>query len=704
MKTTTGFVIIMLALLQTFAQSTFVKRISFNYFPNSQYMHPEDSSLQLLDVEKCPDGNTLILIESAKGQSDVCKLDLNGRIIFQKSAASQGHLSSMDVNFVHPTQNGGCIYASNNESWITSWQSFSTIEKVDNTGQSIWTAWLPSIAPLPATPQQITYDVAVLPNGNFACLAMDSIYFLNSGGNPIGTLNFNGPGMLFAFSNGDLYLECGSFKGRMHSDGTPVWQTSSPIYHNDTTLYKIASGSMQKLDGMTGNVLTTAPFTQTGLSNITMMQDGGWCCSNATTIERYDANGISEWTETISLPRFGMTAIGETSDGMILCGGAYRSRSCTWFNYDISAFVGTIDSSGHSVLDSTDQVWPGDANDDGLVEFGDAIYIALAQGSTGPSRLDSNILFGNSNYDSPWCGGYEYGDIGTDFSGNFATGINHKQCDVIPDGIIDSLDIIDLTTKITQYNFVPSWRMGSPGNDQEQNTIPFFSMVPEQDTVFAGDTVRVYFILGDNGVIIDSIFGLAFQFDRVLSGFYGKIECIGAQHMDSDLGQSGDLNFLTYLPNLGFMFSRKNLQNAYGVQDTIGYMDVKISDTLSAHSTINLTLASLKAITAGGFTVDFQINSLAISARSIIASSPEIQLNKISISPNPASHQLTLNHLPENDLLIRIFNSQGKICISRATKTSNTLSLNLDNLDSGIYFIRISDSESNEFSMKFIKN
>lgn len=292
------------------------------------------------------------------------------------------------------------------------------------------------------------------------------------------------------------------------------------------------------------------------------------------------------------------------------------------------------------------------------------------------------------------------GDIAIDFPGHFATGVNHKQCDVYTDGKIDSLDIDDLARNIIIYTYYPFWRRRSP--ESENSSLPYFSVVPDRDSAFSGDTVRIYFILGDNGIAVDSIFGLAFTLNSYPSQFWRQGIVVNSNVINSDLGSVSELRFGGY-SQVALYFARRDLQNAYNVNDTIGYIDYKIFDTLSYHSIINFPVGNFQAITASGFPVDFHYNSIPLYARSIIASSPEIQMNKISLSPNPATDQLTLDKLPEGDLSIQIFNTEGKLCYSEKISDTPSYQINLNNFIPGLYQLILRNGNSLSVSRKFVK-
>ena len=71
----------------------------------------------------------------------------------------------------------------------------------------------------------------------------------------------------------------------------------------------------------------------------------------------------------------------------------------------------------------------------------------------------------------------------------------------------------------------------------------------------------------------------------------------------------------------------------------------------------------------------------------------------LSISPNPASFETTLffsQNLPE-DLFVELFSTDGKILINKVMKTGeSSVTLNLEQLPSALYFVRLSTNEIND--------
>lgn len=79
---------------------------------------------------------------------------------------------------------------------------------------------------------------------------------------------------------------------------------------------------------------------------------------------------------------------------------------------------------------------------------------------------------------------------------------------------------------------------------------------------------------------------------------------------------------------------------------------------------------------------------------------PELQdqSSKVSIFPNPASEQITIvNNNPEKDeILVSIFSLQGRFKIAQKL-TNSTANINLTNFDPGLYLVKISTENINEY-------
>ena len=84
------------------------------------------------------------------------------------------------------------------------------------------------------------------------------------------------------------------------------------------------------------------------------------------------------------------------------------------------------------------------------------------------------------------------------------------------------------------------------------------------------------------------------------------------------------------------------------------------------------------------------------------------KLYEVSIFPNPFHEVISINHLfPNKDYVIEIKNMIG-ISMLKSVHTSNQqgkITINdLSSLPSGLYFIRVSDSEGSEDIYKLLKS
>lgn len=696
------------------AQPTYFKRLSFNKYSSSFYPNPEDSVLHLRNFSRCKDSTSIIEVDKSRSQARIYKIDLNGNIIWETYGSYHGGNNRYTNIALQSTPDGGCVYLENHYSSSSGSDYKSSIYKLGPLGNIEWISSIP-YRTIVGFYYQVSYDLAILPNG-YACLASDSIYLFDLSGAkkgninfPNGISNFNGPGQIHSFADASLFLDMNGLKLKIDTFGNVLHTFNNPIMYYDTTFYEITGDSIHKIDPSNGSYLSTSYFPINIGNKILMLSEGGWLRYNSNQIFRYDDQGNLKWTENFSLPHFGFYTIGEQVDGSLITGGTYLSADFyTNHAIDYSSFICTIDSSGNSIIDSTSQVWPGDANDDSLHEFADVIYVALAQGSSGPQRYDT-LIANNFTFNG--------GDIATNFPGVFAMGINHKQCDVYSDGIIDTLDIY-YTALGGLYNcwqYPPNtcglntlWRLSHPssGINDSTSVLPYFSCLPDRDSAQTGDTVRFYFILGDNGIIIDSIFGLAFfiGFDQFQSRDIGRV--VNKEIISSDLGNLPDqlvFKMANYPFDFALMTGRKDLQNAYLVQDTIGFVDIEILDSTSGNIDLNMSLLSFKAITAGGFPIDFQFNTKPVHLRTLINEVPELNEEKIKLYPNPAINKVKLEGLPSTDLSIQIYNFEGKHCAEFASSGKTELNINLQNYSAGIYLIRLSNGRDISFSMKFLK-
>jgi hypothetical protein len=112
--------------------------------------------------------------------------------------------------------------------------------------------------------------------------------------------------------------------------------------------------------------------------------------------------------------------------------------------------------------------------------------------------------------------------------------------------------------------------------------------------------------------------------------------------------------------------------------------------TENADASTTITITAEDGVTKNIYTVVF----------TGLVSVPDLHLDKFSIYPNPASSELFISHNVKIDR-IEIYNVTG----SRVMSQSNisTESIDISDLNSGLYFIGITDVNNNHFVKKFVK-
>ena len=77
-------------------------------------------------------------------------------------------------------------------------------------------------------------------------------------------------------------------------------------------------------------------------------------------------------------------------------------------------------------------------------------------------------------------------------------------------------------------------------------------------------------------------------------------------------------------------------------------------------------------------------------------------LNDVTLFPNPANDVLSINGLEGNTENIQISDASGKMMVSHSNITTTSFDMNVENLEAGIYFVRITQN-NNARVIRFVK-
>ena len=152
-------------------------------------------------------------------------------------------------------------------------------------------------------------------------------------------------------------------------------------------------------------------------------------------------------------------------------------------------------------ISAQDALWPGDINDNGIVNNIDLLYWGIAKGDKGPKRSESG---------TSW---HAY-DPALDWTDDYLAGLNYSQGDVDGTGKIKNADrnaILHDNYGLTHGTVTPdAFLVGNPSTD------PILLVEAQNSTVYPGDAITFDISLGDAQHPIDHYFGIAFtiSFDQ----------------------------------------------------------------------------------------------------------------------------------------------------------------------------------------------
>lgn len=146
-----------------------------------------------------------------------------------------------------------------------------------------------------------------------------------------------------------------------------------------------------------------------------------------------------------------------------------------------------------------------------------------------------------------------------------------------------------------------------------------------------------------------------------------------------------------------------NLNGSYTVQTTNAMRDVSYNLDARAGSTITGTSMKLRIRAFSGIQEEMVIDDIRVTADNVLGMEDEMLSKQINFYPNPIQDDKTLHirNTSQNTIsTIEVYNVVGKKIF---TETKNTDSIRFtDNLPSGMYFVKITDSKNNSITKKIM--
>ena len=341
----------------------------------------------------------------------------------------------------------------------------------------------------------------------------------------------------------------------------------------------------------------------------------------------------------------------------------------------------------HSLSDSvlipicTDSVWPGDADNNYLVDNLDLLPIGLAYDSIGPVRPVQGIVW--------------QADSAADWSNQFsqyAPLVNFKTADCNGDGIVDANDTMAININYEDWHTKTSprpasWRSGIPG----------IAVHYSKDTVVAGDTLITTLTLGDTSVPVSNIYGLAFTFhydplpvDSTTSGFdFDPTSWFGSGSntisIAKDLKTTGTVQAaITGIDHRSR--SGSGVLAKFRAIITTGNINGKNLKYHTSHAFIS----DITAIDAGGNRLQLNAGQDSNKVGYVPTGIAETEVAaSVRLYPNPANTKVIIStHVNINGITFTDMLGQEVWMVKTSGKT--TESIDISKLDPGIYILHVS--------------
>lgn len=315
------------------------------------------------------------------------------------------------------------------------------------------------------------------------------------------------------------------------------------------------------------------------------------------------------------------------------------------------------------------EVWPGDADNNGIANNWDILPIGLIYDSTGPARPSaSSVWVGQPAVD--W-GGLLYGN-------------DYKFVDCDGNGVVNQLDILPI---LQNY--------GLTHLKDDKNTIgPLLYIEMLQDSVQAGDTATFIVKLGTQALQASNAYGLAFSINYnpalVVSGTFQS------DYSNSWLGDVGvdmitlDIE-LTQASKFDMGLTRRDLVSRNGSGE-IARVSVVTIDNISGKDLINAAMpvwiSNVRAIDNTGTVLEYSTGGDTLTILNIETGIQQLVASDISIYPNPADGAVSIVANQPIDRVV-VYNMLGQVMVDQAAKGQTGIQLPTDALAKGQYFIAI---------------
>ncbi len=330
---------------------------------------------------------------------------------------------------------------------------------------------------------------------------------------------------------------------------------------------------------------------------------------------------------------------------------------------------GCVDNVCQFVGEGALEVWPGDANNDGIANNFDLLSIGLAYSTNGNERLDAS-----TNWEAQTVNAWP--EITPDLT-NYA----HSDCD--GNGIVENADVAVLTLNYGLETGKTEWT--TEGTDDDP---PLYVELPEEELV-EGNPFDAPIILGSEDAPIQEVYGLAFtiNYDPAIldettlevtfnNSWLGE-EASEIITLYKTFTEEGQIDIAISRIDQNNISGFGRIASVGGIIDNIAGKDEDLVDWA-------FSISNVRAITNNENEV--LVNPVDTETSVELLGNDDVV--NIQISPNPASNIIKLA-LPQIQNLeaINIYNIQGQL-IKTLKPAAITEAINISSFRNGLYLVQ----------------
>ena len=324
-------------------------------------------------------------------------------------------------------------------------------------------------------------------------------------------------------------------------------------------------------------------------------------------------------------------------------------------------------------------VFPGDANSDGVVDNNDVLELGLQSGFTGPARTTTSNAY-VSQFANVW-------------TGTISTGKNRVHADCNGDGVVNAADNTAITSNFGLNHAFKE--------NQIQATNPDLFLMRAGDTLSAGNWNKVDIMLGDNVNTMSQLYGLAYTLNYDNSVIVqDSVKLVYTPSFLSANNQNITLQKFYFANGKMYGASVRTDHNNVNGNGKIAEFYFKLKFGLGSNPNLNISVSNAKMISNNALAKSLSggSSSFFIDQNALEVSKKFLE-NEITIYPNPAKENIALKNYSALELNYCLTDLFGRELMRG--EFSQQKNLDLSQFKSGIYFITFQNG-SNQCQKKLI--